>query len=396
MTINLVRLVQALLLLCTGLSVHAATLRLTAEYKPNLETPNHVSFTNTTPLSGYCHQYPDYCPAGGFSIAVPGLGANKRFISESSDIKKHTYIRLDSNSKPILLTDKRTGETIEAHFRLDLAAMRVLDSMGEGSTIWDSAGRNPQGGCTPGIGTGNSSRYTFGWGFPAGVHECHRRMRQGMNVDRDFELTDISFGYELVISSPMGVHNGVYEGELTYSIGNNGDIDLGAETYSDNELKIQIQATVEHAFSVQFPAGSERLVLSPEGGWAKWLNSGQQPARLGRDLDFYLTTSGPITVALNCEHRAGLHCGLRNAQGGEVVPLETRLTLPGLMTMGTEAKEILLYPGGRFTYFDVGEFVFTRRSTLHFWAEQAAVETMFRQPGSTWRGRVTLLFDGEI
>ncbi|WP_368181176.1 hypothetical protein [Aeromonas sp. R7-5] len=394
MTINLVRLVLVFLLLCTGLSVHAATLRLTAEYKPSISNPSHTRFTNTTPLSGYCSTYPDYCPAGGFSILIPSLNAEKRFVSSSDDIKKHTYAHLDSRPREIHLFDRRTGERIAATFRLNLVAMRVNGEMHGGG--WNGAGLNPQGGCTRGVGVGNSSWYMFGWGYPSDVQTCHRKIKTGVSVDQVYRIADISVGYELEIDSPMGVHNGIYEGELTYSIGDNDHIDLGAETYSDSELTIQIQATVEHAFSLQFPEGSERLVLSPEGGWAKWLNSGQQPTRLRRDLDFFLTTSGPITVVLDCEHRAGMNCGLRNTQGGEVVPLETRLTLPGLQMMGAEVKEALLHPGGRLAFFDVSDFVFTRRSTLHFWVEQPAVETMLRQPGSTWRGRVTLIFDGDI
>lgn len=291
------------------------------------------------------------------------------------------------------MTDRRTGESIEASFRLNLAAMRLYGDM-SGSFL-NGTGLFPSGGCTPGVGWGNDERYTFGWGFPADVQECYRELGPSPDVDRVVSLSDISVGYELVIDSPTGIYNGMYEGELVYNVGDNGDLDLGAESYSDSVLKIQIQAKVEHAFHLQFPPGSERLVLAPEGGWAKWLNSGQQPTRLGRDLDFFLTATGPFSVQLQCQAIHSQHCGLRHNE--DVVPLEIKLTLPALSSITDEEVKAFPLVVGMFEFFHVGTNpVFSKRSTLHMWVERSGVETMFRQPGSTWRGRVTLLFDAEL
>lgn len=392
MIIHTTRLILACLLCVSAFSGQAATLQLTAEYKPSISSPSHVSFTNTTPLSGYCQQHPTYCPEGVASIVIPGLEATKQFTNVTEDIRKHIYVKLDSRPKNIVLTNRITGQAIEVNFRLSVVAMQLA---GDVSGYILNAGRLPEGGCQAGIETGSDTAYNFAWTFPANVQECYRRLKEDVHVDRVLSLSGISVGYEMSVDSPAGVYNGVYEGELVYSVGDNGDIDFGADTYSDSVLKIQIQAKVEHAFHLQFPPGSERLVLAPEGGWAKWLNSGQQPTRLGRDLDFFLTTTGPISVELVCEHIVMIlrQCGLRN--GEDVVPVETRLTLPGLNRMGAEVKESLLSVRSP-ARFDVKDFVLSKRSTLHMWVERSGVETMFRQPGSTWRGRVTLLFDAEL
>ncbi|MFM5867819.1 hypothetical protein [Aeromonas caviae] len=395
MIIHTTRLILACLLCVSAFSGQAATLQLTAEYKPSISNPGNLSFTNTTPISGYCQQFPTYCPEGGFSITIPELGATKRYISASGDMKKHhPYIKLDSRLRHVVLTDRRTGESIEASFRLSLAAMKVIGDLS--GSFMNGTGLYPVGGCTRGTGVGlGSGQYVFGWGYPAFVQECYRELNPSPDVDRAVSLNDISVGYELVIDSPTGIYNGMYEGELVYSVGDNGDIDLGAESYSDSELKIQIQAKVEHAFHLQFPPGSERLVLAPEGGWAKWLNSGQQPTRLGRDLDFFLTASGPFSVQLMCQPIHSQHCGLRHEE--DVVPLEIKLTLPALNS--TTDEEVKAFPlvVGMLEFFHVGTNpVFSKRSTLHMWVERSGVETMFRQPGSTWRGRVTLLFDAEL
>lgn len=392
MIINTSRLILACLLCVSAFSGQAATLQLTAEYRPSISNPSHVSFTNTSPLSGYCQQHPTYCPEGVASIEIPGLEATKQFTNITEDIRKHIYVKLDSRPKNIVLTNRITGQAIEANFRLSVVAMKLA---GDVSGWVLNAGLPPEGGCQAGVETGSDTAYAFAWVFPANVQECYRRLKEDVHVDRVLSLNGISVGYEMSVDSPAGVNNGVYEGELVYSVGDNGDIDFGADTYSDSVLKIQIQAKVEHAFHLQFPSGSERLVLSPEGGWDKWLDSGQQPTRLGRDLDFFLTSSGPFSVQLMCQTIHGQHCGLRNEVG--VVPLEIRLTLPALHSFTDDEVKAFPLTVGMVEFFHVGTSpVFSKRSTLHMWVERSGVETMFRQPGSTWRGRVTLLFDAEL
>ncbi|MBL0654487.1 hypothetical protein ACK31U_14045 [Aeromonas caviae] len=392
MKINTPRLILACLLCVSAFSGQAATLQLTAEYKPSISSPSHVSFTNTTPLSGYCQQHPTYCPEGVASIVIPGLEATKQFTNVTEDIRKHIYVKLDSRPKNIVLTNRITGQAIEVNFRLSVVAMQLA---GDVSGYILNAGRLPEGGCQAGIETGSDTAYNFAWTFPANVQECYRRLKEDVHVDRVLSLSGISVGYEMSVDSPAGVYNGVYEGELVYSVGDNGDIDFGADTYSDSVLKIQIQAKVEHAFHLQFPPGSERLVLAPEGGWAKWLNSGQQPTRLGRDLDFFLTATGPFSVQLQCQPIHSQHCGLRHE--GDVVPIETKLTLPALSSITDEEVKEFPLRVGMWEPFHVGTNpVFSKRSTLHMWVERSGVETMFRQPGSTWRGRVILQFDAEL
>jgi len=50
----------------------AADITFTAEFKPSVENPANNRFVNTTPLSGYCVEFPNQCVSNGtFSVSLP-------------------------------------------------------------------------------------------------------------------------------------------------------------------------------------------------------------------------------------------------------------------------------------------------------------------------------------
>lgn len=205
----------------------------------------------------------------------------------------------------------------------------------------------------------------------------------------------ISIGYQLVTPNPLRIDSGKYIGSVRYSVGNGQQIDLGEGNYSDNELVFNIEATVHHDLIVGHIANGGKAQLQPPGGWGRWMQGGPQPQRLENDSTFILSGSGPFSVTLRCEHNDRNDCALKNADNGDLVPVVTSLTVPGVMNAETNAltEQTRLSNDGvpRLLYAD--SYLLNQRSTLHFQTGGAATQQMLSQPGSRWRGAVTLVFD---
>lgn len=368
----------------------AASLNISSEFRGDPMNPDKREFTNTTPVGGHCAQWPVYCPAGTTSISTPITISDRLFDGASLDKRKWSYMSMDSAEKNITLTNSITGVEVVFKFRLTLLSQyyRGVDGI-----LFDSAGLYPGGGCAGTIGVNGGSWYAFGWIFPEGVMECWRKPT---TTGSHFVSADtVSIGYQLVTPDPLRIDSGEYIGSVRYSVGNGQQIDLGEGNYSDNELVINIGATVHHDIKVGHIANGGKAQLQPPGGWGRWMQGGPQPQRLENDAKFILSGSGPFSVTLLCEHNNRNDCALKNADNGDLVPVMTGLTVPGVINAETNAliERIRLRNNGvpRLLYAD--SYLLNQRSTLHFQTGEAATQQMLSQPGSRWRGAVTLVFD---
>ncbi|WP_274240062.1 MULTISPECIES: hypothetical protein [unclassified Enterobacter] len=407
--INLKDAVGAILffvILSMAETAFAVDVILTTEFKADSTKPNNNEFINTTPTSGFCKFFPSSCLPGEFSVVVPGFKAYKNFDTDSQDINKHTYITLDGTSKSIILTDVNNPQKkITAEFRWAFFGVRhnrINESDGSLIDAMTHTGLAPSGGCSPRTGGGYPYWYSHGWGVPERVLSCYRMLNKEYPYRGTVLIDDLSIGYTLKTPAPLSVRSGQYEGVVVYRVGDvvntPGYIGLGAEDYDGNdEIRIIIKAKVEHAFKVDFPAGSEQVKLAPKRGWSQWINGGHVPDLLHKEVPFILTSSTGFKINMLCEHNQGQNCGLKNIQTNEVVPLELLMSLPGFIGEGGVISKTPLTNISRGHIIPPPkEAIFDRRSTLDFQVKKKGVETMIKEPGSTWRGMVTLIFDTEI
>ncbi|WP_420794024.1 hypothetical protein [Pseudomonas kurunegalensis] len=215
----------------------------------------------------------------------------------------------------------------------------------------------------------------------------------------DAIVEQMSAAFNLDIPPPYRLRAGVYRGSVTYSIGPGGDFDLGNDVsqLSGNNLTVNFELDVRHAFLFEFPPGSERAVLEPNGGWSAWLAGGRAPTTLYRDLPFRLWSTGPFKVYKLCEHTLDVRCAIVNDSSHQV-PVEVALSLPGGMQYQGQPIERLALPSGRAAalQFDSVMPTLNRLGQLHFKVARADVPSMLAYSGSTYTGQVTVVFDAEL
>lgn len=372
----------------------AATVNLTAEYKPDISDLGHTKFKNTTEITGTCAKWPAICLNNQFSIEIPDLSVIKRMISGTETLRNSVAIKLDARGRSLVLTDG-SGNALNVRFTLtDISFTRAAVG-GRSGNPWPIT---PRGGCTTSTGIRTEKWFAVAWRFPKdSTSTCWLLYQSDVTINEDYKFYDIGVGYALEIDSPIGLTNGTYSGEVVYSVGSGGDIEFWGHTYSDTEIRFVVTATVQHDFNLQFPAGSNQVNLEPTGGWGQWLNYGRTPARLERNVQFGLTTSNPVNISLQCQHSVGSQCGLRNLDTGDLVGLETRVSLPALKAAdGSHAQEVLLTSDAAGQTFSPTQYVYQRNAQVHFRVNKPEVETMLKQPGSRWGGQVTLMFDAGL
>jgi|EndMetStandDraft_3_1072993.scaffolds.fasta_scaffold01662_8 hypothetical protein len=395
MKIRAISIRAAALLTATFLSAGAgaATLDLTLEYAPDITNPSNNKFINTTRLSGFCTRYPRLCQPGEFSIAIPGMSAVKPTDANSTDPRlNNVSIQLDSAPKQVILTNKATGNTINATLRWSLVSLRAtrLSNTENISAGLRGVGSSPRGGCSGRIGVGDSNFYTWAWGYPASATTCRAPINKPFSTPLRYH--ELSVGYTLTADNPLEVGPGDYTGSLNYTVGDGQQVDLFAENYSDNLITFNIHASVRHAFLVQFPAGSERVRLAPPEGWTRWLNSGELPASLTKDVEFLMTSSLGFNVHLVCANPAGTGCALKNDQSGEQVPFDIRATFRGFRTSSGQPVQNQLLTTQRLA-ISAPEYIANSPGRLAFKVNRPEVERMLKEPGSKWKGAVTVVFD---
>lgn len=389
------RISLVVFLLCFSAISKAAVVDITAEYKLDPSNQTNIEFKNISPISGYCLDFPHLCP-GMFSVEATTMNIWKQFISDEGSIPEHSYtFKIDSNARHVVLRNQSSGEMVQGSLTITHFGTWLESNFQHNMAKFDT---NKSTCSIEGDARFSDHWQFYAWKLPESTKECHVPFISGTSVDTEWNYRRTGFAYTLKVDSPLYVPTGIYEGEVRYTVGNGQDIDFYADSYTDDEIIFRITAIVEHSFRLHFPNGSNRIQLEPSGGWGQWLNSGRMPAKMERNVDFSLTTSGPLSIALQCEQEMGTNCALRNQNTGENVELETRVTLPGLKPLGggAEVKDYRLATGPIKQFFIPEAYSYKRQSTVHFRVNQPHVETMLKQPGSQWAGNVTLIFEAGL
>ncbi|UBM26530.1 hypothetical protein K8374_05965 [Pseudomonas sp. p1(2021b)] len=219
----------------------------------------------------------------------------------------------------------------------------------------------------------------------------------------DMRVSGVSrtgIGYKLSLPSPTKIVSGIYRGSLVFTVGDvNSDFDFGEGTRGlVSSLTIDFELDLRHELKVDFPPGSDRAVLEPPGGWLAW-PGGRVPPQLARDLPFRLTASGPFTVHAACEYplEGSGFCRIFNENGDQAV-VDLAMSLPAGVKYNNGPVQRLRIPANAARPMRLVPDVATSAlpGTVHFSVRESWVERMLQQPGSTYRGAITLLFDAEV
>jgi len=372
--------------------VDAAEVTITADYRSGTD------FTNTTPQAAFCGRWPHYCN-GVETVGLP-ITYEKKTTNDAPDHRDLFYIKVPGR-RTVTVTNDLTGESHDLTFEI-FAISQYLVTPGNSSPVYTLYVR---GGCgylfTLGPGNGAWASYLWNVKSPQSPDYCYPiGSPGGPGAVRDNRVSDFGVAYRLVTPSPLKMKQGVYRGQATYNIGPGADFDFGNDVTNLNtsSLTINFELNVVHAFVIDFPAGSERVVLEPPGGWTQWLNNQRLPERLYRDLPLRIWSSGPFTVHTRCEYPLAGQCAIRNAANDHQVPVQVALSLPNVILHNGQAVTRLPLPVGEAMAIEMEatQPAINRGGSLHFQVDKNAVSEMTRYPGARYEGDVTVVFDADF
>lgn len=387
-------------------SAQALVQEITAQFRPNPSNPTFNEFVNTTPQSGMCPGHIEArCKALGiFSIRNYGLTArsNGPIVANHENPRQGAMWRVPSEWRDVQVTHKETGRTETVQVRIAGIGHRWdsipgVSAWAQPGLPWISAWRNAPAPCQ-GVGyVAASTNYVlFFWIVPENAGICNRI--PSVTIDR-FSYGYTEYAYAMRTPNPLGMATGEYIGAINYTVGPGADFDFGDVMMpNDNVLTFNFTLSVVHELKVEVPPGGNRIQLEPQGGWQAWLQNGRKPTRLFRDQTVNVWASSQFKMTLECAEPMGNTCSVRNAAGHQV-PLDVAVTLPPGLTdaNGRPVNRLpLRLDGSGSELFQPTRYVDRKPSTLHFEVKADAVAQMLEQPGTTYNGAVTVVWDSEV
>ncbi|MFL6964936.1 hypothetical protein ACJ6X8_01710 [Pseudomonas alvandae] len=404
--------VSVLLFACVPVA-NALERDITAIFRPDPSKPQENTFLNTTPVSGYCEQYPAQCSTSKmFSIRLPLIFNSAGPIqADHESIRQGAMFKVPADWRRAQVTHSRTGEVEDIEIRITGMGSQyqfpgsVVDLVGGGvgvltahQKLWvGSDWVNASSPCRySGVGSYNSTRYMFFWKTPV-EGECVKRARYLIPT---MSYNYLDFAYELRTPNPLKMSSGQYTGSLTYRVGPGQDFDMGDVMLPDDStLTLNFKLNVEHTLKVEVPPGGNRVELVPQEGWQSWLNSGRKPTRLFRDQRFHISASSRFKMELECQYVSGNTCAISETGTGHAVPVDVSVTLPDGLTDGAGQpvnRRRLLRDGSGTELFQPGLYVDRRSGTLHFEVGRGSVEEMLDSGAKAYTGNITVIWDSEV
>ena len=386
-------------------TAQAASHEIRAMFQPDPSQPSKNVFVNKTPNSGYCANYPDQCADNAmFSIQLPVRFSSTRALYEGEVVP----IKVPANWRRLTVTNADTQETesvevritgIGSNFVLSHPATELVgvsDLLEAHQKLWTTSSwvYAPAPCQYSGVGAFGPASYRFFWKTPV---EAFCTKRNAYPIPSIYFDT-LDFAYELRTPNPLGMSSGLYTGSMAYSLGNGGDFDLGPLMQPDDaNLTLDFVLDVQHTLKVDLPPGGNQVSLEPEGGWARWIDSGRKPTRIFRDQLFYLSASSRFKVKMVCNSTGGTACKLGSAQGN-TTEVEVGLSLPPGIT-GPGGGNVSRLPLRHDVWegpFQPSLYVDRKPGTLHFNMTPFAIDFLLR-PGvnDRLRGNITVIWDSE-
>lgn len=415
------------LMLVMSIATHSATVNLTAKFTPAINNSSSDGiFINTTPNSGYCKKWPAYCGADLFGVDLPIDLTQQYPIPAFNQRREGVFFGLPKKTKNLLVRNTETGEAFDLSFRISQFSALVSkgndsnwlasESNQSSSTNWDYP-TNSGSGCSRGSSSIGSNAWTqFLWKALDNTNPCFliskivRPLGSHQTVSR---LTDLSFGYTLVAkNSLLTVSSGTYVGQLSFTVGPGGDFDFG-DNYqaSDSIVNINMTLSVNHDLVIKTSPDDRLLTLQPckngkvctpeqgRNNWERWMISRVTPEMTAKS-NFQLSSSGAFTVYLQCEYQQGENCALKSDKNGQLVPMQSYLTLPDNIIAQQTNSHVTRAP--MLTRKDTSNLFLSknsgsnRKGSIDFLIKQRDVDTMLETRPDTYRGVVTVIFDPNI
>ncbi|HCT08201.1 MAG TPA: hypothetical protein DIW86_22805 [Pseudomonas sp.] len=381
---------------------------MTAVFRPDPSNPTVNTFVNTTPQSGICPWHiPTYCQANGlFTIRTYDLRAvaNAPIRAFHTDPRQGAMWKLPTHWREVVVTHAETGRSEIVQMRLagfghrwDAVPRASVFNNPVNANNWWSNWTNAPSPCQ-GVNYSATNGYymVFFWLFPENAGVCNRIPSE--EIQR-FSFAHTEYAYAIKTPNPLSMAAGEYTGSMVYTVGPGADIDFGDVMIpNDNILAFNFTLSVDHQLKVEVPPGGNRIQLEPQEGWQAWLNTGRKPSRLFRDQTVNLWASSQFKMTLECAEPMGNTCSMRNPAGHQV-PFHVAVSLPpGLRDgSGLPVNRLPLRLDGSGTErFEPSMFIDRKPSTLHFEVKADAVEQMLEQPGSTYSGTATVVWDSEV
>lgn len=349
-------------------------------------------FVNTTPVSGICRSVMYFCGDFPFSVMTRIVADGPKHMVARTEPGPDGSDLLLKVPGPMEIEITHTGLGVSRTLKFVPKLFGMSLEMPESP---NSASWQPDPECSFGARGGSTPRsYQFAWLLAPEKPVCRMFSRVERTITR---ISNISLGYEMVAAAAHDMPAGVYRGSLRYTVGEGGDLDLGAGfTYNTNELVFNVNLTVTQEMAVQLASGSASVELLPPGGWQQW--GTQPPPYLKAELPFYLSASGPFKVYLSgCDIPMGDGCGIRHAFFNKNIPLQIAVTLPGMKRDDADVSLLVLSNNRDASPLlapDTGA-VARRLSQVHFnvnWPESKDM----RRYGGKFVGNVTLMFDADF
>lgn len=416
------RALAGMALLAASAASMAATMDITASFTPSTDKPENNTFTNTTPQSGYCADYPSECKNNNtFSINMGGITASLATsgFTANSESRMGMYFKMPGAWRDVEVLNQNTGTRETVSFRANAFSARYNTltnwSIAEHQQAWNGSSfvyaPSPCG--YSGVGFLPSKAYKFMWKWPVSNAACYKTAKKDLTGE-PYLINYTSIGYELKTPEPLKMDAGIFTGTLTLSVGPGGDIDFGDNLQaSDTELAINFILSVNHELKLTITAENQAVSLQPcttgracteydgQANWERWMVSRITPQLTGRS-NFNLSSSGAFTVYLECEQQSGPDCALRSDKmPSQTVPVRTLLTLPDNIVdniTGSTVSKRRLEAGRNLTknVFETKTFGQNRAGSIDFLVGQKDVDTMLTTRPDTYRGAITVIFDPKI
>ena len=415
----ILRLLAGLALLAGSTAVQAITTHFTASFAPSLSNPENNSFTNTTPVSGYCLNFPEECEeTGTFSIDI-GLKATliTEGIYANASPRDSMYFGMPGAWRDLVVTNSTTGSTATLRFRVSAFAARFYFPDGKGSGTWKGGSfvYAPPPCLYSGVLWGGNRSTQFMWKLPGSASDvaCYKIATVDY-LGAPTSIESFSIGYELNTPNPLQMQSGEYSGTLNLSVGQGADFDFGNNfAMNDSNVYLNFTLSVNHELNITTTPEDQKVTLQPcaggkicteaegEANWERWMITRITPQLTGRS-HFNLSSSGAFTVYLACEQQSGSDCALRSDNApSQLIPVQTLLTLPENVVdnaTGTRISKRRLAVGKELekNVFVTKTFGQNKRGSIDFLIDQREVDTMLKTRPDTFRGAVTVIFDPKI
>lgn len=353
-------------------------------------------FENTTPLASFCERWPADCH-GVQTVGLP-IEYTKVAIARAPDSRDQFFVQLPS-SRTINVVHEKTGESHALSFEINHVSQWVGGYLYNNPAFTASV----SGGCSYRLTYGTSKRVLYLWrvkspASPAACYSSGGSIPAGVTTES--EVRDMGIAYNLKMPPPFKMTQGIYRGSVDFTIGPGGDFDFGngVSNLNGTHLKLNFELDVQHAFVLQFPPGSDRAVLEPPGGWQAWLGGRSRPPRVERDIPFRIWSTGPFKVYKRCGVSLGSDkCGIIN-RFYDSAAVDVSIDLPPEVHHQGKPVHRLEIPTGlrnavRFEHVMAAS---NRPANLHFEVSGYELNGLFAEPGSTFEGRVTLIFDSDL